>query len=113
MLLQALPSLTGKPGAGGRAASAEQPPEGKEGAGVLQGQVLQDSISLQEVLMSATLERSFELQLEVRPLPALHRCARPQVPLTEWGNKSVGCHMCCMFCITLHITSNDASTGQD
>ena len=81
MLLQAPRLLTGKPGAGGRAASPKQPPEGKEGARMLQRQVLQDSISLQEVLMSATLERSFELHLEVRPLPALHRCVRP---LTEW-----------------------------
>ena len=72
MLLQAPPSSTRKMGAGGRAASPQQPPEGKEGAGVLQRQVLQDSISLQEVPMSATLERSFELHLEVRPLPALH-----------------------------------------
>ena len=71
MLLQAPPPLKGKPGAGVRAASPQHPPEGKEYAGVLQRQVLQDSISLQEVLMSATLERSFELHLEVRPLPAL------------------------------------------
>ena len=67
MLLQAPPPLTRKLGAGGRAASPQQPPLSKQGAGVLQSQVLQDSISLQEVLMSATLERSFELHLEVRP----------------------------------------------